>query len=196
MFERPGHIKRLVDYMIGGCPTKPGSMRTRSASSDFRAAAIPDWSSSAVFQICTTRPGCAWMSPRLPFSGQLRDPERPAYTPVHDPRIKAAVIADPGFRMRFGPDSLKTVTVPVQLWASERGGDGVLSKFIEDVKGLLPSPPDYHVVYDAGHFAFLAPWTPGQMAAAPDLCIDSNELRARRLQSVQCGGQRVLSAAP
>jgi predicted dienelactone hydrolase len=106
------------------------------------------------------------------------------------------VIADPGFRMLFGPDSLKTVAVPVELWASERGGDGVLSKFVEDVKGLLPSPPDYHVVYGAGHFAFLAPWTPGQVAAAPDLCIDSNELRPRRLpQSVQSGGQRVLSAA-
>lgn len=141
MFERPAHIKRLVDYMIGGWPDQAridadkigffGFSRGGYAGLVF-IGGIPDLHHAA---------GLCPDEPRLPFSGQLRDPERPAYTPVHDARIKAAVIADPGFRMLFGPDSLKTVTVPVQLWASERGGDGVLSKFIEDVKGLLPSPP-------------------------------------------------------
>ena len=45
-------------------------------------------------------------------------------TALNDPRVKAAVIADP-LAVVFGPASFAAVKVPVQLWASERGGDGV-----------------------------------------------------------------------
>jgi len=44
---------------------------------------------------------------------------------ARDPRIKAAVIADPpGSFLTAG--SLATVKVPVQLWASERGTERTL----------------------------------------------------------------------
>jgi hypothetical protein len=43
---------------------------------------------------------------------------------THDRRINAAAIADP-LSIFFTADSFAGVTIPVQLWASETGGDGV-----------------------------------------------------------------------
>jgi predicted dienelactone hydrolase len=36
----------------------------------------------------------------------------------------------------------------------------------------LPEKPDYHVVTNAGHFAFLAPCTPVLANVAPEACRD------------------------
>ena len=55
---------------------------------------------------------------------QIRRKEFPTQPLAHDGRIKAAVIADP-LAVFFTVDSFVAVTVPVQLWASEHGGDGV-----------------------------------------------------------------------
>jgi hypothetical protein len=38
---------------------------------------------------------------------------------AHDPKIKAAVIAAPGFGFSFAPDGLCELTTPVQLWSGE-----------------------------------------------------------------------------
>jgi predicted dienelactone hydrolase len=92
---------------------------------------------------------------------------------MHDTRIKAAVIADPAFSWLFDRSGLNAVRVPVQLWASERGGDGVALELVATINGNLPSKPDYRVVQNAGHFAFLAPCTPEQVTAAPKMCVDS-----------------------
>jgi predicted dienelactone hydrolase len=174
LFDRPAHIKRLVDYMIGAWPAHTQIDADRIGFFGFSrggytglivVGGIPDLHHAAA--LCADRS-------ELPFCGQLRAPELPTYALVHDPRIKAAVIADPGIRMVFGPDSLSAVKTSIQLWQSERGGDGVLPESVEEIKGLLPTPPDYHVVRNAGHFAFLAPCAPEQIAAAPDVCIDSN----------------------
>jgi len=104
---------------------------------------------------------------------QLRDHGLPSSSPVHDSRIKAAVLADPGRRMLFSSNSLTSVNAPIQLWASERGGDGVTLELVEEIKSYLPAPPDYHLVH-AGHFAFLAPCSPEQVAAMPTFCVDAD----------------------
>jgi hypothetical protein len=63
MFERPAHIKRLVDYMIGGWPDQARIDADKIGFFGFSRGGYAGRSSSAVFQICTTRPGCAQMSP-------------------------------------------------------------------------------------------------------------------------------------
>lgn len=89
---------------------------------------------------------------------------------VHDPRIKAAVIAAPALGFTFAPKGLAAVKVPVQLWRAEQ--DSVLPHplYAEAVRGLLPRSPDYRVVEGADHYDFLAPCGPGLAKAAPAIC--------------------------
>jgi predicted dienelactone hydrolase len=65
------------------------------------------------------------------------------------------------------------VTVPVQLWESARGGDGVTPEMVAAVEQTLPAKPDYHVVPEAGHFAFLAPCPAAMAKAVPEICTDA-----------------------
>jgi predicted dienelactone hydrolase len=90
---------------------------------------------------------------------------------ARDTRIKAAVIADP-FSVVFDADRLKDVTIPIQLWASEYGGDGVTPDSVATLRRSLPNPPDWHAVENAAHFAFLAPCSPAQLDASPEICRD------------------------
>ena len=96
----------------------------------------------------------------------------PAQPLAHDPRIKAAVIADP-LAVMFAAGGLSAVKVPVQLWQSERGGDGVSPESVAAVNRNLPAQHEYHIVPDAGHFAFLTPCPPALAARLPELCTDA-----------------------
>jgi predicted dienelactone hydrolase len=90
--------------------------------------------------------------------------------PQVDPRIRAAMVLDP--LNLFDGAGLKSVRIPVQLWASEEGGDGVALAHVEAIRSALPRPPEYHVAKGAGHFAYLAPCPPAFKASAPKLCED------------------------
>lgn len=87
-----------------------------------------------------------------------------------DARIRAAVVVDP--LNLFGAASFKTVHVPVQLWASEFGGDGVQLAHVEAVKAQLPRMPEFHVARGAGHFAYLAPCPAALAQSAKEICSD------------------------
>lgn len=91
-------------------------------------------------------------------------------SPQADPRIRAIVIADP--LNLFDKAGLQTVRIPVQLWASKNGGEGVALTDIEAIRSTLPRPPEYHIVWSAGHFAFLAPCTPALKESAERICED------------------------
>ena len=99
--------------------------------------------------------------------------EFPGQPVTHDPRIKAAVIADP-LTVFFTPNSFGAVGIPVQLWASELGVDGVLPHTADIVDKSLPSKHEYRVVPNAGHFAFLAPCPPALAKEVPLICVDAN----------------------
>jgi predicted dienelactone hydrolase len=103
---------------------------------------------------------------------QIRRKEFPAQPLTHDPRIKAAILADP-LGLLFSADSLQGIKVPIQLWASERGGDGVTPHMVAALDNGLPIKHDYHVVPNSGHFAFLAPCPPALTKARPELCTDA-----------------------
>jgi len=169
--ERPNDIKRLIDFMIGASPAASNIDPGRIGFLGFSrggytglvlVGAKPDWATAAAL--------CEQSSSRI--CGQIRAKEYPEQPLTHDPRIKAAVIADP-LALWFTADSLQEIKVPIQLWASELGGDGVIPHMVAAVDSGLPIKHEYHVVPNSGHFAFLAPCPPGLVKARPELCTDA-----------------------
>jgi predicted dienelactone hydrolase len=170
--ERPIHIKRLIDFMVGASALASNIERERIglfgfSRGGYTALAViganPDWAS--VTELCqqSTTHVCE----------QIRAKEFPAQPVTHDARVKAAVIADP-LTVFFTSNSFGAVGIPVQLWASELGGDGVLPHTADIVDRNLPSKHEYRVVPNAGHFSFLAPCPPALAKEVPQICVDAN----------------------
>lgn len=90
---------------------------------------------------------------------------------AHDPRIKAAVIVDP-VSVFFTGESLRNVTVPVQLWGSEHGGGGVTPESVAGLVNQFPTRPDFHVAPNSQHFDFLVPCSVELTKSAPEICAD------------------------
>lgn len=109
---------------------------------------------SRVAQHCRAQPD-AWDCRYIARQGlEPRSIQSPPAWQV-DGRIRAVVVAAPAVAYAFEPQGLAGVHVPVQLWGAAR--DDVVGDGAETVRRLLPSVAEYHVVDDAGHFAFLAP---------------------------------------
>jgi len=169
--ERPTDIKRLIDFMTGPSPFAAHLDRDRIGFFGFSRGgytglvllgANPDWAGAASDH-CQHVP--------RPFCQQILDKRTPAQPLTHDPRIKAAVLADP-LAIFFSAESLAPIKTPVQLWASSRGGDGVLPSHVAFVDANLPAQHDYRVVPNSGHFAFfLCP--PAMLQAGSELCADA-----------------------
>jgi predicted dienelactone hydrolase len=167
--SRPMDMKRLVDFALQRWPERIDASHigffgfSRGGYTGLAlAGATPDF-----------RIGMQWCktAPDLPMCVQVRGNALPSQPPVHDARLKAAVIADP--LSFFDAAGLKGVTIPVQLWASALGGDGVLPEQVDAVRRGLPSPPDYQVPPGSAHFAFLAPCSPAMAKELPDICSDA-----------------------
>lgn len=166
--SRPADIKRLVDFMLGS-PAAPFIDPSRIGFYGFSRGgftglavigANADWANAAAWCGDSNRGFCA----------QVRNREFPAGPIAHDPRIKAAVVVDP-LAIFFTADSIASIRVPVQLWASEYGGDGVSLRDVAPLDKSLSSPHEFHLVKNAGHFAFfLCP--PALAQAEPDFCTD------------------------
>jgi predicted dienelactone hydrolase len=167
--ERPTDIKRLIDYLLQASPAKIDAQRagffgfSRGGYTGLvLIGANPDWATAA--EICEQSASHA--------CEQIRHKEFLTQPLTHDARIKAAVIADP-LTVMFSRDSYAAITIPVQLWQSERGGDGVVPDNVEVAEKSLPAPHEYHVVPNSAHFAFLTPCPPAALKAKPELCTDA-----------------------
>ena len=166
--ERPADIKRTIDFMRGSWPGSANIDPWRVGFFGFSRGGYTgliaigaEPSLDKVQRLCE---GSA-----SPICDQARKGTPPQL--VHDPRIKAAVIADP-LGIFFGANSFKDVMVPVQLWRSERGGDGVTPESVTDIAGWLPTKPDFHVAANSQHFDFLAPCSAELAKIAPPICAD------------------------
>ncbi|MDN8611967.1 alpha/beta hydrolase family protein [Variovorax ginsengisoli] len=170
VFEsRPVDMRRLVDHMVGRWPARaklaPGEIGffgfSRGGYTGLVAiGAKPD------FKVGLSL--CPAVSAR-PICQQIRRNEQPR-PPRRDARIKAAVIVDP--LSFFTAEGLKQVNVPVQLWASAYGGDGVTPESVDTVRRHLPSPPDWNTPAKTVHFSYLAPCSPALAQAVPEICSD------------------------
>jgi predicted dienelactone hydrolase len=170
--QRPNDIKRLVDFMLETPAFAAGIDRERIglygfSRGGYTALAViganPDWAS--VTERCKEF--------KTHVCDQVRAREFPGSV-THDPRVKAAVIADP-LSVFFTANSFGDVKIPVQLWASEFGGDGVLPHSVDIVDKNLATKHEYHVVANSGHFAFLAPCSPALVAELPYICKDAGD---------------------
>jgi predicted dienelactone hydrolase len=178
--NRPRQIKVLIDYMLASWqhhdvidPSRVG-MFGFSAGGFTTLVAIggtPDMSTVAPY--CAAHPdewSCRMLREHKVNLSANRSMASPNW--VHDPRIVAAVIASPAVGYAFSAEALSAVTVPIQLWRGD--SDEILPQpnYAQAVYDRLPVKPEYHIVPNAGHFAFLAPCSPALAARVPDICHD------------------------
>jgi predicted dienelactone hydrolase len=170
--ERPTDIKRLIDYMLSAAPDAAKLDPERIGFFGFSrggftglvlAGGNPDFVHADV--------PCP--DPKAPICKQIQGQEVSIDPLTHDARIKAFVLADP-LNVFPTAESLKNVKAPIQVWASQFGGDGVLPHNAPTLAKTLPHPPEYHLVPNAAHFAFLAPCSATMKNDAPELCVDAN----------------------
>ncbi|MFN8446637.1 MAG: prolyl oligopeptidase family serine peptidase [Caldilineaceae bacterium] len=106
---------------------------------------------------------------------QVKSPLLNADTPtlgaafLPDARIKAAVVAAPGFGFTLVPHGLDPIRVPIQLWGADDDRNVPYATNTKLVHEALSSRVEFHSVANAGHFSFL---TPCGLLAPPELCSD------------------------
>jgi predicted dienelactone hydrolase len=170
MVERPTDIKRLINFMLGASPAASKIDSERIGLFGFSLGgytglvligANPDWAAATEFCQHSSFPGCE----------QVRRKEFPTQPVAHDPRIKAAVVAEP-VSFFFTAASLAAVKAPVQLWASERGGGGLTLESVAAVDRNVPAKHEYHVVPNAWHMDFIV-CPPALAKAVPEFCTDA-----------------------
>lgn len=123
----------------------------------------------------------SWRSFVISFCRQLHSSAGTLTTVHSDPRVRSVVAVDP--LNLFGDSSFTTVTGPVQLWASELGGDGVEMAHIQFIRERLPRAPEYFVAKGAGHFAFLAPCSEALRKESKEICEDPKGFDRERWHS-------------
>ncbi|WP_456731890.1 alpha/beta hydrolase family protein [Bradyrhizobium sp. USDA 3364] len=176
LVERSADIKRAIDYMLDAWPDRtrldPGKIGFFGFSRGgytglVVAGANPDIRKATAFcDVPYRKPSCE----------ELQRNEIPAQAVVHDPRVKAMVLADPAFAPLFDRYALRGVTIPTQLWASELSGEDTITEinpgYVAAINESLPIKTDYHVVRNAGHFVFLVPCSATLAAKRPKICTD------------------------
>jgi predicted dienelactone hydrolase len=168
--SRPAVAIRLLDFMLGEWrdraaidPAKVGffGFSAGAYTGLILAGATPDFGKMA--------PNCTGQDQSRACE-QFRRGDIPSHLP-HEPRIRAAVLADTALNLMFTPQALAPVRIPLLIWRSELGGGGVDPKNSALTAGNLPGKPEVRVV-PAGHYAFLSPCTPEFAANLPRFCTD------------------------
>lgn len=182
LMDRPKHIRRLIDYMLGEWPGHERIAARRigifgfssgGATALVSVGGAPDL--SLIDAHAKAHPGYydARLAQRLTPENraELQATLRSGAPWVQDRRIRAAVVAAPALGYTFGAEGLKTVSVPIQLWRAEK--DQILPHpdYAEAVRLALPRPPEFHLVENGDHFDFLAPCSDLLRRVAPQICV-------------------------
>jgi len=175
LVERPRHVGRVLDYMLTDWPAHERLSPTRVGIYGFSVGGLtalvtiggtPDLGRIPAY--CAQFPDrvCALLKERN------TDTSVPASAWVHDPRIKAAVVAAPTLAFTFAPPALAPITAPIQLW---RAGSDLITphpRAAEAIYTVLPTRPQYIVVPNASHFVFVA-CSAELTQRAPAICRDA-----------------------
>lgn len=183
--DRPRHIARVLDYMLADWPGHDRLDPSRIGIFGFSAGSFtalvaiggtPDL--RLLIEHCREvpeEPACSLGEGGR--SDTLGPARRPAPVWVHDPRIRAAVLAAPGLGFAFDKAALAAIAVPVQLWSGAGDEKVPDATNAEIIRAALPQPPDFHRVEGAGHYAFMAPCNPALQALEPEIwamaCVDA-----------------------
>jgi predicted dienelactone hydrolase len=180
VWRRPQQVHELIDYMLAAWPDHARIDPDRIGMFGFSSGGfttlvviggVPDLGKVAPH--CVAHPDyfdCGVVKRAGPaLSATIA--QLPASLWAHDPRVKAAAVVAPALGFTFGPEGLKDVRVPIQLWRDE--DDHVLPNpdYAEAVRIALPQQPEYHLVANADHDDFLAPCTDRLRQVAPDICV-------------------------
>jgi predicted dienelactone hydrolase len=178
LWRRPAQLHRLVDYLLDSWRGHERLDVNRIGAFGFSngaftvlvaAGGVPDLSTIAPF--CNEHPDQDLCSALQHAGVDLRFAANvPASAWVHEPRIKAIVIAAPAFGFAFGRKRLDSVRVPVQLWSAADDRHQPHPDYDEAVRAGLPRPPDYHQIANAGHYDFLPPCDARLARMRPDIC--------------------------
>ncbi len=161
--DRPAQISRVLDHLLNTDVLKSHINPEHVGIYGFSAGGYtalnliggrPDFNRAT--QACAANPTefvCekGWLDQML--DAGLAD--LPAESWGKDARIKAAAIAAPGFGFAYTSETLSEVTAPMQLWSAEFDHSVPAETNTEWLMAQLPSTPDYRVVKNANHFAFL-----------------------------------------
>jgi len=177
---RSAQIHRLLDYMLAEWPGRAQLDPDRIGMFGFSAGGFttlvvaggaPDLSLVAPHcQKVPTAFECGVIKQAGPGL-QTAITTLPKSVFVHDPRVKAVVVAAPALGFAFGKTGLAGVTVPMQLWRAE--DDHVLPglDYAAAVDRDLPQTADYHVVPNMDHYDFLSPCSALMRMRAPaEIC--------------------------
>lgn len=177
MVDRARHVARVNDYLLGQWPGRthldPEKVGLFGFSAGGTTALViiggtPDF--ARVAPHCAAEPEfvCKLLKPGVP----LRVPAAAEWT--HDGRVKAAVVIAPGFGFTFAPSDLSGVNVPVQLWAGAADVNVPPVTNAAVVRRGLPAAPQFHLVTNAGHSAFLPPCGLLKPLLPAMLCTDAD----------------------
>lgn len=172
LVDRSRHISRVADFMLNTWGDRGHVDGKRIGLFGFSAGAttalisiggVPDL--GRVETQCASHP--EFVCKLLKAGAPLRDPGPSSWT--HDARISAAVIAAPGLGFTFEPAGLTAVRAPMQLWIGSEDQTVPYATNAGTVRRLLSTPPEFHSVPGAAHYAFLPPCRVGP----PMLCKDA-----------------------
>ena len=173
MANRPRQLALLIDYMLAAWPehahidpARIGAFGFSSGGFTVLALAGGEPDLGAMIGHCRAHPAnydCLLLA-KVPPTVHAA----PVW--IHDRRVKAVAAAAPALGFAFGPEGLKGISAPVQLWRA--ADDHVLPDpdYATAVRRDLPAPPEYHVVEGADHYDFLAPCSAILEASAPAIC--------------------------
>lgn len=172
--DRAHDVVRVADYLLGAWNQHSSIDADRIGLFGFSAGATtalanigaaPDF--ALVPQACQAHPEfvCQLLAPGVVLSN-------PAEQEAYDPRIKAALLAAPGFGMAFTQAELESVTIPVDVWVGGADANTPANTNAIAIAQYLPGRPRVHVVEGAGHASFLAPCGIVGMLMPPMVCAD------------------------
>jgi predicted dienelactone hydrolase len=177
---RPRQVGSVLDYVTQSWPGHTRLDISRIGFYGFSAGGftglvlvggVPDWTLFAPH--CRDDPSegvCKeGIAKRLSSAGAAMIP-RSAWQ--QDARIKAAVLASPGFAFSFDPASLRSIGVPIELWGSNQDQVVPFASNAGYLQRYLPHITAAHDVADARHYSFLRPCSDAARAALPDICSD------------------------
>ena len=100
----------------------------------------------------TDAPECAFVAQR--HGNPLDSTTVPDSVWDHDARIKAVALASPAVLVMFRSGGVRNVHVPVLIWRGTADPNAPDAWNAAVVRSGLPTPPEEHVVPNAGHFVF------------------------------------------